>query len=70
MTYPASYTDDIPAELRGSLGANVARLYAALARDLADGTHTVPDFEHALARHRLIEAIERAAATGSTQTVN
>ncbi|MFJ2645279.1 Gfo/Idh/MocA family protein [Streptomyces sp. NPDC087420] len=70
LDLPASYTEDIPAELRGTVAANVARLYAALARDLAEGTHTVPDFEHALARHRLIDAIERAAETGSTQAVN
>ncbi|NUP32882.1 MAG: Gfo/Idh/MocA family oxidoreductase [Streptomycetaceae bacterium] len=69
LAVPASYVDDVPAEVRGSVGANVARLYAQLARDLADGTHTVPDFEHALARHRLIDTIERAAETGTTQTV-
>jgi predicted dehydrogenase len=69
LEVPGSYTDDIPVPLRGSVGANVARLYAALARDLADGTYAVPDFEHALARHRLIDAINRAAATGSTQAV-
>jgi predicted dehydrogenase len=70
LDLPASYTEDIPAELRGTVGANVARLYAALARDLAEGTYTVPDFEHALSRHRLIDTIEHAAATGNTQTVN
>lgn len=67
---PASYVNDIPAELRGSVGANVARLYAQLARDLTEGTHTVPDFKHALKRHRLIDAVERAALTGATQTVH
>jgi len=46
----------------------VARLYAALARDLADDTRTVPDFELALRRHRLIDAVERASATGVAQT--
>jgi len=45
----------------------VARLYAALARDLADDTRTVPDFELARRRHRLIDAVERASATGVTQ---
>jgi predicted dehydrogenase len=49
--------------------ANVARLYRGLARDLREGTHTVPDFAHALSRHRLIDAIEQAARTGATQTL-
>ncbi|MEU3979379.1 Gfo/Idh/MocA family oxidoreductase [Streptomyces sp. NPDC026672] len=67
---PAAYTDDVPAELRGTPAANVARLYAAHAADLAGGTRSVPDFEHALARHRLIDAVERAAATGTVQKVS
>ncbi|MFE9355208.1 Gfo/Idh/MocA family protein [Streptomyces olivaceoviridis] len=66
---PASYVNDVPAELRGTVGANVARLYTHLARDLSDGTRTVPDFEHALKRHRLIDSIERAADTGVRQAI-
>jgi predicted dehydrogenase len=42
----------------------VARAYAAIRDDLIDGTATVPDFRHALRRHRLLDAIERSAATG------
>jgi predicted dehydrogenase len=45
----------------------VARMYAQLARDIREGTHTVPDFAHALERHRLVDAIERASRTGSAQ---
>jgi predicted dehydrogenase len=62
---PASHRADVPAELAGTPAANVARLYAALAQDIDRGTHTVPDFAHAVARHRLIDAIERASATGA-----
>jgi len=47
---------------------NVQRLYAAVARDLREGTHTTPDFEDALRIHRLIAAIETAAATGQEQS--
>jgi predicted dehydrogenase len=65
LPVPASYRDDVPAELAGSPAANVARLYAALARDLAEGTHTVPDFAHAVTRHRLVDAIEKASDTGT-----
>ncbi|MFI5607941.1 Gfo/Idh/MocA family protein [Amycolatopsis sp. NPDC051903] len=67
LAVPASYTGDVPAELAGTPAANVARLYAALAGDLAGNTRTVPDFAHALERHRLIDAVERASATGISQ---
>ncbi|MDX3854323.1 Gfo/Idh/MocA family oxidoreductase [Streptomyces sp. AK02-01A] len=63
---PESYTADIPAEVTGR-ARNVAQVYLDLARDLREGTHTVPGFAHALARHRLIDTIERASATGRTQ---
>jgi predicted dehydrogenase len=45
---------------------NVALLYDQLARDLREGTHTVPDFAHALTRHHLIDSVERAARTTTT----
>ncbi|PWR10149.1 oxidoreductase [Micromonospora acroterricola] len=66
---PTSYSDGIPTGLAQTPAGSVARLYAQLARDLADGTHTVPDFEHALSRHRLIDAVERASATGVAQSL-
>ena len=67
---------DIPSEYdlgTGSLegpGANVARLYAAFARDLRDGTPgaTAPDFAHALRLHRTLDGIAHAAASGVAQT--
>lgn len=43
---------------------NVARLYARMARDLRDGTQTAPSFEDAVAVHRIIAAIEKAAESG------
>jgi predicted dehydrogenase len=32
--------------------------------DIDNGTHTVPDFAHAVRRHEVIAAIERSAASG------
>ena len=46
---------------------NVARLYSALAEDLRTGTHSVPDFNHALHQHRLVEAILEADRSGRRQ---
>ena len=40
---------------------NVARLYQALQHDLDHDTHTVPDFQYALNRHRLVEQIRSGA---------
>jgi len=48
----------------GAAAGNVARLYKALAADLADGGNRAPDFAQAVVRHRMLEAIERSAETG------
>jgi predicted dehydrogenase len=48
---------------------NVAQAYAHFARDYREGTHLCPTFEDALTRHRTLNAIERAAATGQRQTL-
>lgn len=40
---------------------NVARMYEMMWQDLTTGTHTAPDFEDALALHRLMDKIENAA---------
>lgn len=41
---------------------NVAALYGAFVNDLRNGTRHAPDFGVALARHRMIDAIEKASA--------
>lgn len=46
---------------------NVAQAYALLARDLRTGTRSVPRFDDAVLRHQMIDAIERASATGTRQ---
>jgi len=48
---------------------NVAQAYAHFARDYREGTHFCPTFEHAVTRHRMLDAIETAAATGQRQTL-
>jgi predicted dehydrogenase len=50
-------------------GTNVAQAYARFARDYREGTHLCPTFEDAVTRHRMLNAIETAAATGQRQTL-
>ncbi|MGW3248313.1 hypothetical protein [Streptomyces sp. NPDC001070] len=64
---PAEYSAGIPAGLTGP-ARNVAALYTDLARDLREGTRTVPDFAHALARHRLLGVIEDSSSQKSART--
>ena len=62
LEVPASYRSAWPEDV---VPGNVARIYARMDRDLRDGTHTAPSFEDAVAVHRVIAAIERAAESGS-----
>src|SRR3989449_7594597 len=48
---------------------NVAQAYARFARDYREGTHLCPTFDDAVTRHRMLEAVETAAATGQRQTL-
>jgi predicted dehydrogenase len=47
----------------------VAELYAEFAKGEAAG-YPVPDFAAALTRHRLLDAIERSAASGCRVTLS
>jgi predicted dehydrogenase len=49
---------------------NVTEAWARFARDYRDGTHFCPTFDDALTRHRMLDAIETAAATGQRQTLD
>ncbi len=66
LAVPAALTQRWPAltSLEGAPAYNVGRAYAALAADIDNGTHTVPDFADAVRRHEVIAAIERSAASG------
>jgi predicted dehydrogenase len=55
---PSSYRAGWP---EGPVVGNVARVYARMAADLRDGTHTAPRFDDAVAVHRIIAAIEDSA---------
>jgi predicted dehydrogenase len=50
--------------------SNVGRLYTQLAKDIREGTSVVPDFAHAVKRHRLLNAIETASRSGMAQTAD
>jgi len=47
---------------------NVAQAYARFARDYREGTHLCPTFDDAVTRHRMLDAIEKAAASAQHQT--
>jgi predicted dehydrogenase len=62
LDVPGSYRTGWPEDV---IPGNVARVYARMAQDLRDGTHTAPSFADAVAVHRVIDAIERAADRGT-----
>lgn len=68
LRVPDAYYTDVARDVAGP-AHNVAQLYAQFVRDWTSGTNEVPDFAHALVRHRLIAAIEEAAATGVRQAL-
>ena len=47
---------------------NVAQAYARFARDYREGTHLSATFDDGVTRHRMLDAIEKATATGQRQT--
>jgi predicted dehydrogenase len=49
---------------------NVGEVYAQLVRDLHEGTHRTPGFQHALHNARLIEAVMHSAKRGVRQKVH
>jgi predicted dehydrogenase len=65
LPVPASYRV-VPPDMNG-FAVNVGQLYAMIARDLREGTSLAPDFQLALKRHELLDAIQRASDTGQRQ---
>jgi predicted dehydrogenase len=61
LEVPAPYRTGFPEEV---IPGNIARNYAKMAKDLQEGTHTAPNFDDAVALHRVIAAVEEAAETG------
>src|SRR5207302_8527122 len=66
LAIPPALTQKWPTltNLEGAPAFNVGRAYAALAADIDNGTHAVPDFADAVRRHEVIAAVERSAASG------
>lgn len=65
---------EVPAKYSWSPAApalvqNVAQAYALLAGDLREGTSNCPTFADAVVRHRLLDAVERSAASGKKQGI-
>jgi predicted dehydrogenase len=61
---PPKY-DWVPEAKLPSAVLELASLYAAVAKDLVEGSHTAPDFNDAAWMHRLIEGFENSSANGS-----
>jgi predicted dehydrogenase len=67
LEIPAACCDGGPPD---ALVGNVARLYSRMAADLRDGTRTAPTFADAVEVHKIIDAIERSAASGQRVRVS
>jgi predicted dehydrogenase len=66
LEIPAKY---FPTSITSGPAANVAAVYAQFARDLREGTKLCPDFDDAVRRHKMIDAIERSSASGTRQSL-
>jgi predicted dehydrogenase len=49
---------------------NVAQAWQQFAEDIRSGSRGCPDFDHAVQRHRTIDAIERSAETGLREAIS
>jgi len=60
----------VPEEVRG-LGPpyDVGQMWVNFARAIRGGKNVEPDFDHAVRRHRMLDAIVRASQTGQRQKV-
>lgn len=72
LPLPARYEQRLPQFVGRSdePAYNVAHAYAQLLDDLTAGTHTVPDFTHAVRRHRLLDQVKQAATAGKRHTLS
>ena len=66
MDTPARYVD-VPDDTPAGPPRNVAALYRRFARAIREGGSVEPDFEHGLARHRMIDAITRSSRQGGVR---
>ena len=66
MSIPDQYRWSPPQPAPG-IATNVAQAWVRFAQDYREGTHHCPTFDDAVTRHRMLDAIEKAAATGQRQ---
>ncbi len=67
MPVPAKY-EVVAAGAPKDIPYTLAQAYTRVLGDISKGTREVPTFADAVVRHRMIEAIERAAETGQRQS--
>ena len=65
LPVPASFTE-VPEAMPAGPPRNVGHLYLRMARAIRYGGQVEPDFELAVKRHRLIDAIQRSSDEGRT----
>jgi predicted dehydrogenase len=70
LPIPDKYKPAVVPETPESESYPYVGLYTDLLSDLREGTHLLPTFEDAVRRHRSVDAIERAAASGQRQSYN
>jgi predicted dehydrogenase len=63
LPVPGSY--NLAPEGPGGRALNVTNAYAHILSDLREGTRQVPDFDHAVRLHRLVDTVHRSAASGT-----
>jgi predicted dehydrogenase len=68
LTVPDSYSYT-KVQTSADVGFNVAQLYAMIASDITVGTSVAPDFQVALKRHELLDALQKSSDTGLRQTL-
>jgi predicted dehydrogenase len=57
----------VPPAVPAGLPFNVAQLYMRMAEGIREGKSVSPDFNVAVKRHRLLDAIQKASDTGIRQ---
>jgi predicted dehydrogenase len=57
----------VPPAVSAGLPFNVAQLYMRMAEGIREGKSVSPDFNVAVNRHQLLDAIQKASDTGSRQ---
>ena len=65
LPVPAMFSE-VPETMPVGPPRNVGHLYLRMAKAIRDGSEVEPDFDLAVKRHRLIDAIQRSSDEGRT----